>query len=247
MHELVSRTCYTRHINRSACVNDLIHTVLILVEWGTYPETVVMVINNVLIWKGHQRGYSLQTFKFFRELIFDKEATFGSAEICAALLIESVVEGFMNYSNAGSHIETHSNHTRDMVQVALSKTLCPVKRVDPDNHFLLVKFIRKFEEVPIWFCSNLPEYLLLLSQIISIRSLLTSVVLKEHFLRDMLGVYLLRQNVRLLAWVAFIIIIFLANNFGTRVELLQIKFDGLLNPDVGRREYVTCCSTYVTS
>lgn len=150
----------------------------------------------------------------------------------------------MNYSNSGSHIDTHSNHTRDMVQVAFSKALCSIQRVDPNNHFFLVKLIRKLEEVPIWFSSNLSEYLLLFSQVISIGPLLKSVVLKEHFLRDMLGVYLLGQNVRFLTWVAFIIIIFLANNRGTRVELPQIKLDGLLNPDVCRGEHVTCCSTY---
>ena len=54
-----------------------------------------------------------------------------------------LVEQLVNDSDAGPALDADSDHTGDVVEVALGEPLGAVERVDPDHHVVLVELIRK--------------------------------------------------------------------------------------------------------
>ena len=116
----------------------------------------------------------------------------------------------MNNSNTWSHVDTNTNHACNVMQMALSESLGAIQWVNPNDHFILVKFIWKFEEIPVRLRGCLSVDLLQLLQIIPVWSLVKLVILQQHLLGDMRFVNLVWLNIRFFQWIASIIFVFLA-------------------------------------
>jgi hypothetical protein len=137
----------------------------------------------------------MQSFQLVGELVFQEYATLRSAKVCSTLSVERVIEGLMYYTYSWPHVHTHSNHTSDVMKMSLSKALGAIERINPYHHLIFVELIREFEEVPVRLGSHLAIDLFELSQIFPVGSLVDLVVFKEHFLRDVLLVDLVRHYI----------------------------------------------------
>lgn len=59
-----------------------------------------------------------------------------------------VVKWLVDYASSRPSVDSEPDHTGDVVQMTLNKSLSAIEWVDPDNHILLVYFIRELEKVP---------------------------------------------------------------------------------------------------
>lgn len=125
-----------------------------------------------------------------------------------------------------------------MVQMPLSETFGSIEGIDPDDHFVLEKLVRKLHVqvlVEVSFGGrhtiNAFHFLEIASQALPLHR----VVIEEHLLGDVVRVKLIWLNVRLARHVCRIVnvFIFFANDFGSGVELFQTVSDGVLDVKIG--------------
>jgi len=159
---------------------------LVFIEGATHPHVVVLFLNGVVRREGHQRCYSLQTSQFLWEFVFDEDATLGGPEVGPPVVIKLVVKGLVDDSYPWPLLHRYPDQTCDVVEVALCKAFCSVQRIYPYYHFLFVKFIWKFIEVPVSVRGMLAKHLLLFPQIVSIGYLVHFIILQQHLLGDVL-------------------------------------------------------------
>ena len=198
----------------------------------------------------------MQSLQLVGELIFQEYATLRSAKVCPTLSVERVIEGLMYNSYSWPHIHAHANHTSDVMKMSLSEALGAIERINPNHHLIFVELIREFEEVPVRLGSHLAIHLFKLPQIFSVGPLVDLIVFKEHFLRYVLLVDLVRHyvwlNERILLVRAILLPYSLLNSalptydLCSGVELFQVVLDGFLYIHISLSEYVTSRLTYWT-
>jgi len=122
VHCFVASTRYPRYANWIDSFKELVHALLVAVERTTDPHIVVFILDSIIRWERHQRSHSLESTQLLREFVFDEDTTLRSTKIGATLVVELVIEWFMDYANPWSAFDTHTYHASYMVQMALSKT-----------------------------------------------------------------------------------------------------------------------------
>ena len=146
----------------------------------------------------------------------------------------------MDNTDAGPPVYCHANHARDVIQVALREALGPIKRVNPDDHLLLEELVRELIVVVVCLRGRHSINLLHFLQIAPVAMPLHVVVGEEHLLTDVVVAQLVWHDVWLFCRHSVFHGILLADDRGSRVELLQIVLHRVLNvhidlgEDVGR-------------
>lgn len=167
---------------------DIIRALLIFVHRTADPHVIVCTADSFFCWEGAEGGYSLKCLQTLGELVLDKNTAFWSTEVGPSLFELLSVKGLMNNTNTRTSIDSDSNHTGDVVQVTLCKSLSSVKGIDPDGHLFFFKLIGKFVEVIICLGSSHAVNIFHLQEVIPVPVLLHVVIIKQHFLGYVLGV-----------------------------------------------------------
>lgn len=138
----------------------------------------------------------------------------------------------MDDSYAGSPIDRHTDHARNMIQVALGESLRAIKRVNPNDHLLLKELVRELIIIVVSFRRCHAVDLFHFLQVTPVAVLMHMVILHEHLLTDMILVELVRHDVRPLRRHLIRNSVLLTNYDRPWVQLTQIVFDCILNMDV---------------
>lgn len=112
-------------------------------------------------------------------------------------MVVLIVKGLVNNSDAGSFVNGDSDHTGYVVQMPLGKTLCPVQRVYPNDHVVLVKFVWELVEVVVGIGGRLAVEGFHFAQVLSVALFAEFVVFEEEFLGNVVLVDLIRLDVGL--------------------------------------------------
>lgn len=130
----------------------------------------------------------------------------------------------MYNADSRPHVHAHSYHTGDVMKVSLSEAFRAIERINPNHHLIFVELIREFEEVPVRLGGHLAIYLLKFPEIFSVGSLVDLVVFKEHLLRDVLLVDLVRHYVWLDERILLVRAVLLAYSLFKQREYLPMIF-----------------------
>ena len=122
--------------------------------------------------------------------------------------------------------------------MTLSKPFSSVEGINPNLHLVLVKLVWEFVVVEVRLrCSHSIDLFELL-QVESVAVLLLVVVVDEHLLTDRVLVQLVGLDIRLLLENLTVQLILLTNNVGSRIKLLEIIHNRILNINVCLREHI---------
>ena len=217
---------------------NIIHAFLICVHRTDSPHIVVIGGNAIFSWKWCQRCHTLQTPQLLWELIFDENSALWRTEISSTLAQLLTIEGLMNDTDARTSINCNSNHARNMIQMSLCEAFGSVKWVNPDNHLLFKKLVRKLIVVVIslWRCHAID--LLHFLEIASISMSLHIVVLNEHFLTNVVLVQLIGHDVWSFCSNLIFDFVFFSNDRRSWVKLTKIVHHCILDMHVNLCENI---------
>jgi hypothetical protein len=116
--------------------------------------------------------------------------------------------------------------------MALGEASGPVERVDPNNHLVFIKLIRELVVVEVSFRGSYTVNLLEFVEIVAVGVLLLLVVVQQHLAADGVLVELIRLDVWLAVGHLAGVLVFLANDFGPGVQLLQVVDNSVLDVHV---------------
>mmetsp|Transcript_39638 Transcript_39638/g.51945 ORF Transcript_39638/g.51945 Transcript_39638/m.51945 type:complete len:333 (-) Transcript_39638:8-1006(-) len=238
VHNFVASTRHSRRVHHAQCIKYLIHTRLVFVHRAHHPHVVVMRRDAVLGRERNHRGHALQAPQLLWELVLNKNAALGGAKVCSALSELLSVERFVNNADSGASVDRDTDHTRNVVQVALCEALGAVERVDPDDHLFFEELIGKLVVVVVGFRRGHAVDLLHFLQVAAIAVPLHVVILNEHLLTDVALVELVGHDVRALCRHHVLHFVFFANNRRSRVQLCQVVHDCVLDVHVDLGEHV---------
>ena len=119
-----------------------------------------------------------------------------------------------------------------MGHVTLCETFSSIKWINPNLHFIFVKFIRKLVVIEIGLRSSHAEDLLQILQVTSVCIFVQIKVVDQHFLTDLVLFELVRHDVRFLLKDLSVNLIFLSNDCRSWVQLLKVVDDSVLDMDI---------------
>lgn len=154
MNEFVATSGHSSYIHWSAGLDQLIHYSLVLVQGGTYPQIVVLLIDRVVCRERKEGCHSLEPFEFVRELIFNEDTALWRTEVGSTLMVMLIVERLVDDPNPRSLIHAHSYHARDVMKMAFSETFGTVQRVNPYDHLIFEELVWELIEIPISLCRD---------------------------------------------------------------------------------------------
>ena len=217
---------------------DLIHAILVLIHRANSPHIVIFCRNAILCWERTEGSHSLKSHQLLGELVFDENSTLRGAKVGSALPQRLAIKGLVNYAYSGSSVDCHTDHARDMIQMAFREAFCAIKWVNPNDHLFLKKLVRELIIVVVSFRRRHSVNLLHLLQILPVAVPLHIVVLNEHLLANMVLVELVRHDIGPLSRYLINELIFFTNDRCSRVKLGQIVHHCVLNVNVDLSEDV---------
>ena len=119
-----------------------------------------------------------------------------------------------------------------MGHVTLRKTFSSIEWIDPNLHFIFVKFIRKLVVIKVGLRSSHAKDLLQILQVTSVGIFVQVKVIDQHFLTDLVFFELVRHDVRLLLKDLSVNLIFLTDDCRSWVQLLKVVDDSVLDMDI---------------
>ncbi len=102
----------------------------------------------------------MESLHLIGELVFNENATLWRSEICTTLSEGLLVKQLMNDTDARSPFNRDSDHTGDVVEVALREAFRAVQRIDPDYHVVFVELVWELQLITLVLGSCDPIYLL---------------------------------------------------------------------------------------
>ena len=150
----------------------------------------------------------------------------------------------MNDADPWSSVNRDANHASDVIKMALSETFGAVEGIDPDAEVLFEKLVGELIIVVIGLWGRHAVDLFHLGQVGPVSMLLHIVVIKQHLLTNVIGNELVRLDVG-----PFLIdlvqhFVFFTDDPGSRIELLQIVGDRVLDVHVSHSEDIVIALTY---
>jgi hypothetical protein len=128
---------------------NFIHRLLVTVHTSTNPQVIVVLANRVIGGERGHRGDLFELFEIARELVLHEDSALRGTEVGAALLETLLVEGFVDDTDSWTTANRNANECSDMVQVTFGEASGSIERINPDNHLIFKKLIRKFIVVEI--------------------------------------------------------------------------------------------------
>ena len=238
MNHFIARTCHSGNVDDIQGIKDLIHAILVFIHRANGPHIVIFCRNAILCWERAEGSHSLKPHQLLGELVFDKNSTLRSAKVGSALPQGLAIKRLMNYAYSGSSVDCHTDHARDMIQMAFREAFRAIKWVNPYDHLFLKKLVRELIIVVVGLWCRHAVNLLHLLQILPVAVPLHIVVLNEHLLANMVLVELVGHDVGSFSGYLIYVLIFFTNDRGSWVKLGQIVHHGVLDVNIDLSEDV---------